>query len=61
MFVSRVERMKEYQQAWRMPVLQCFVADLGKRYDDRQNVSLYVLEGEMFVANARFKIFRHVM
>jgi hypothetical protein len=53
--------MKEYQQAWRMPVLQCFVSDLGKRYDDRQNVSLYVLEGEMFVANVRFKIFRHVM
>jgi hypothetical protein len=62
-----VERLKEYQQAWQMSALQCFISDLEKSwnlswYDDRREMFLfYVLEGETFVSNVRFKIFRRAM
>ncbi len=62
-----VERMTEYQQAWRKPAPQSFTADLEpswnlRRYDDRHNMFLfYVNERETFIVNVRFKILYHVM
>jgi hypothetical protein len=64
---TAVERMLEYQQAWRMPAPKSFNCDLEAcwnfcRYVDRRKMFLfYVLEREMFIVNVRFKIFHHVM
>jgi len=54
--------MKEYQPAWRMPVLQHFISDLEKSWNllwydySCKTFLFYVLERETFVANVRFEI-----